>query len=120
MLVVDDNEIAAKMLGMLLTALGNEVRSCYDGQTAIDVASEFHPDIILLDLGMPKLNGYETAIRIREQPWGKHVVLAALSGWGQDEDKQRTRQAGFDHHFVKPIEPDALRRLLAESEPSVW
>jgi PAS domain S-box-containing protein len=120
MLVVDDNEIAAKMLGMLLTALGNEVRSCYDGLTAIDVASEFHPDIILLDLGMPKLNGYETAIRIREQPWGKHVVLAALSGWGQDEDKRQTRQAGFDHHFVKPLEPDALRRLLAESEPSVW
>jgi PAS domain S-box-containing protein len=117
-LVVDDNENGANVLGMLLTALGNEVRSCYDGLTAIDIASEFHPDIILLDLGMPKFNGFDTAIRIRQEPWGKDIVLAALSGWGQDEDKRRTRQAGFDYHFVKPIEPAALRRLLAECEPS--
>jgi PAS domain S-box-containing protein len=117
-LVVDDNENAAIVMGMLLKALGNEVRTCYDGLTAIDVASEFRPDIILLDLGMPKLNGYDTEIRIREQPWGKRVVLAALSGWGQDEDKRQTRQAGFDHHFTKPIEPDVLKRLLAEIEPS--
>ena len=119
-LVVDDNENGAKVLGMLLTALGNEVRSCYDGLTAIEVASEFHPDVILLDLGMPKLNGFDTAIRIRQEPWGKDIVLAALSGWGQDDDKRRTRQAGFDYHFVKPIEPAALQRLLAECEPSSY
>ena len=117
-LVVDDNENGANVLGMLLTALGNEVRSCYDGLTAIEIASEFHPNVILLDLGMPTLNGFDTAIRIRQEPWGKDIVLAALSGWGQDDDKRRTRQAGFDYHFVKPIEPAALQRLLAECEPS--
>jgi PAS domain S-box-containing protein len=116
-LVVDDNENGANVLAMLLTALGNEVRACYDGVRAIEIASEFLPDIILLDLGMPNLNGFETARRIRQQSWGKDIVLAALSGWGQDEDKRRTRQAGFDYHFVKPIEPAALQRLLAECEP---
>jgi PAS domain S-box-containing protein len=117
-LVVDDNENAAKVLGMLLTALGNEVRTAFDGISGIELAESFLPEIILLDIGMPKLNGYETARRIREQPWGKNMVLAALTGWGQEEDKRRTREAGFDHHFVKPVEPAVLQKLLAEYEPA--
>jgi CheY-like chemotaxis protein len=116
-LVIDDNETAAHVLAMLLKALGNEVRTAFDGLTGIEMAREFRPDIILLDIGMPKLNGYETARRIREQIWGKSMVLAALTGWGQEEDKRRTREAGFDHHFVKPIEPEVLHKLLAEYEP---
>jgi PAS domain S-box-containing protein len=119
-LVVDDNENAAKVLGMLLTALGNDVRTAFDGFTAIELAESFLPEIILLDIGMPKLNGYETARRIREQPWGKSIVLAALTGWGQDEDKRRTREAGLDHHFVKPVEPAVLQKLLAEYEPASY
>jgi CheY-like chemotaxis protein len=117
-LVVDDNENAAKVLGMLLKALGNDVRTAYDGLAAIELAEEFLPDIVLLDIGMPKLNGYDTAQRIRQQPWGKKMVLAALTGWGQEDDKRRTRDAGFDHHFVKPVEPAMLQRLLAEYEPA--
>jgi CheY-like chemotaxis protein/anti-sigma regulatory factor (Ser/Thr protein kinase) len=119
-LVVDDNENAAKVLGMLLTALGNDVRTAFDGFTAIELAESFLPEIILLDIGMPKLNGYETARRIREQPWGKSIVLAALTGWGQEEDKRRTRESGFDHHFVKPVEPAILQKLLAEYEPAAY
>ena len=115
-LVVDDNESAAKVLGMLLTALGNEVQTAHDGMTAIDMAEQFQPDIVLLDIGMPKMNGYETAQRIREQPWGRDMVLAALTGWGQEDDKRRTREAGFDHHFVKPLDPAVLQRFLAECE----
>jgi CheY-like chemotaxis protein len=117
-LVVDDNENAAHILGLLLKALGNDVRTAFDGLSAIEVAEQFRPDIVLLDLGMPKLNGYETARRIRDQPWGKNMVLAALTGWGQEDDKRRTRDAGFDHHFVKPIEPAVLQKLLTEFESS--
>jgi PAS domain S-box-containing protein len=115
-LVVDDNENGAQMLGMLLKALGNEVRTVYDGMAALAMAEQFRPDVVLLDIGMPKLDGYETARRIRGQAWGKEVILAALTGWGQEEDKRRTREAGFNHHFVKPIEPDILQKFLAECE----
>jgi CheY-like chemotaxis protein len=72
---------------------------------------------MLLDIGMPKMNGYETARRLREQPWGADILLAALTGWGQEDDKRRTREAGFDHHFVKPLDPAVLQRFLAECEP---
>lgn len=116
-LVVDDNEQGARVLAMLLTALGNDVRIAHDGLAAVDVAAEFQPDLVLLDIGMPKLNGYEAARRIRELPWAKDALLVALTGWGQDEDKQRSRAAGFDHHFVKPVEPAVLKRLLAECQP---
>lgn len=118
-MVVDDNENAANMLCMLLKALGNDVQTAFDGLAAIGLAAEFRPDVVLLDIGMPKLDGYETARRIREQPWGRQMVLAALTGWGQEEDKRRTRAAGFDHHFVKPVEPSILQKFLAECEPSI-
>jgi PAS domain S-box-containing protein len=116
-LVVDDNESAAGVLSLLLKSLGNDVRTASDGWQALELAASFRPDIVLLDLGMPGLNGYETASRIRAEPWGKGMTRVALTGWGQEEDKRRTRAAGFDHHFVKPIEPEALQNLLAERRP---
>lgn len=118
-MVVDDNEQAAKVLGMLLKVLGNDVRTAFDGASALEIAAEFHPDIMFLDIGMPRLNGYDTARRIREQPWGKDILLAALTGWGQEEDKRRTREAGFHHHFVKPVEPATIQKLLTDHESSV-
>jgi PAS domain S-box-containing protein len=117
-LVVDDNRDSAEMLSMVLKTLGNEVCTAHDGLEAIDIAAEYQPHIVLMDIGMPKLNGYEAARRIREQPWGKHMVLIALTGWGQKEDKQRTKEAGFDYHLVKPVEPATLRKLLADHQPN--
>ena len=113
-LVVDDNEGAARVLSLLLKAFGNDVRTAHDGLAAIEIAAEFLPDVIFMDLGMPRLNGYDAARRIREQPWGKHILLAALTGWGQEDDKVRTREAGFDHHFVKPISAESLQELLSK------
>jgi CheY-like chemotaxis protein len=93
--------------------MGNEARTAHDGLEALDVAAAYKPDLILLDIGMPRLNGYETAKRIREQPWGLGVVLVALTGWGQEEDRRKSEEAGFDSHIVKPIDPAALEKLLA-------
>ena len=112
-LVVDDNRDAADSLGMMLRIMGNEPRMVYDGLEAVTAAGEFQPNVVLLDIGLPKLNGYEAAQRIREQPLGKRMVLIALTGWGQDEDKRRSSEAGFDHHMVKPVEPDALMNMLS-------
>ncbi len=112
-LVADDNEDAAYGLSSLLEILGHEVRTAADGLEAIDVASAFRPDVLLLDIGMPRLNGYDTCRRIREQPWGRSVVIVALTGWGQAEDKRRSHEAGFDHHLVKPIDFAMLQKLLA-------
>ncbi|MCB0322596.1 MAG: PAS domain-containing protein [Bdellovibrionales bacterium] len=117
LLVVDDNRDAALSLSMLLEMLGNDVRTAYDGVEALDVAREFQPEFVLLDLGMPKLNGYETAKRLRNTPWGQRMVLIALTGWGQEDDRRRTRDAGFDHHLVKPAHPDVLQRIIVESLP---
>ena len=111
-LVADDNLDAASSLAMLLGFLGNEVRTVNDGLEAVEAAAEFRPDVALLDIGMPKLNGYDTCRRIREQPWGQNMVLIALTGWGQEEDKRQSQQAGFDHHIVKPVDPAALEKLL--------
>jgi CheY-like chemotaxis protein len=107
-LIVDDNRDAADSLSMLLRLRGDEVRTAYDGQQAIDVANEFQPDAIVLDIGLPKLDGYEAARRIRQQPWASDAVLIALTGWGQDKDRRLAVEAGFDHHMVKPVDPSAL------------
>jgi CheY-like chemotaxis protein len=96
--------------------LGNDVRVAYDGEQAIEVADRFQPDIVLMDLGMPKLDGYGAARHIRGQPWGQQMILIALSGWGQDGHKQRAKEAGFDHHLVKPADPAQLQRLLASAK----
>lgn len=113
-LVVDDNVDAAMSLAMMLKLMGNETRTAHDGLEALDVAGAFRPDLILLDIGMPRLNGHETAKRIREQPWGQGVLLVALTGWGQEEDRRKSDEAGFDAHMVKPVEPAALEKLLAD------
>jgi signal transduction histidine kinase/ActR/RegA family two-component response regulator len=116
-LVVDDNLDSADSLGLLLKLMGNDVRVVHDGQTAVEAASEFQPHVVLLDIGLPVLNGYDAARKIREQPWGQKVVLIAVTGWGQDIDRQHSKQAGFDHHLVKPVDPDTLTRLLASVHP---
>lgn len=111
-LVVDDNQDSANSLAILLKFAGNEVETANDGVEAITEAERFRPDMILLDIGMPRLNGYDAARRIREQPWGKDVTLVALTGWGQEEDRRKSREAGFDEHLVKPVDHDVLMKLL--------
>jgi PAS domain S-box-containing protein len=111
-LVVDDNTDALESLSRFVTLMGNEVQRARDGLEALEVARSFNPDIVLMDLGMPNLNGYEAARRIRQEPWGREMALVATSGWGQDEDRRRTAEAGFDRHLVKPIALDALREAL--------
>lgn len=113
-LVADDNRDAADTLAMLLTILGHQVRTANDGLRAIDEAAAFQPDVILMDIGMPRLNGYEACRRIREQAGGEKVFLVALTGWGQDDDKRRSMEAGFDCHMLKPITIATLEKLLAE------
>jgi len=112
-LVADDNADAAESLATLLALYGNEVRTAQDGLEAVAAAAELRPDVILLDIGMPRLNGYDACRRIREQPWGRDAVIIALTGWGQENDKRRSLEAGFDHHLVKPVEPAALVSLLS-------
>lgn len=112
-LVVDDNQDSADSLGMLMKLLGNDVRIVNDGLAAVAVANEFEPQVVLLDIGLPTLNGYEAARKIRKQPWGSQAVLVAVTGWGETVDRQRSKKAGFDHHLVKPVEPDVLTTLLA-------
>jgi len=112
-LVVDDNQDAAVSLAMLLELTGHEVRTAFDGLKAVEVAGEFLPDVVLMDLGMPKLNGYEAATRIREQMWGERMVLVAVTGWGQEDDRRRTAEAGFDGHLVKPVDHRAFVDLLS-------
>ncbi|SFJ42756.1 response regulator [Planctomicrobium piriforme] len=112
-LVADDNLDSAASLGKLLELLGNYVQTANDGLQAVDLAESFRPDVILLDIGMPKLNGYEAARRIRAQAWGQATMLVALTGWGQEEDRKKSADAGFDHHLVKPVELAALEKILA-------
>ena len=114
-LVVDDNEDSATSLAMLLSELGHEVEVAYDGKSAIAAAAAFSPDAVLLDIGMPVMNGLEACRAIRAQAGGERMLIAALTGWGQDEDQQLTREAGFDAHLVKPVEGEALAALLASN-----
>ncbi len=111
-LIADDLRDGADTLGLLLESMGHLVHVAYDGEEAVRLAERFQPDLALLDLGMPMLNGYDACRRIREHPWGRRMLLAAQTGWGQDEDRRRTRAAGFDVHIVKPIDSGALDDLL--------
>jgi len=112
-LVVDDNADSAESLTMLLQVSGHETHTAHDGLEAVAAAERFRPEVALLDIGLPRLNGYDAARRIREQPWGKDMVLVALTGWGQDEDRRKSKEAGFDLHMVKPVDLEILMQRLA-------
>ena len=113
-LVVDDNQDSAETLALLLTFSGHDVRVAHEGDTALETASAFLPHAIILDIGLPKMDGYEVARRLRIQPQMKNCFLVALTGYGQDEDRQRSKEAGFDHHLVKPVDPVELQSLIQD------
>ena len=111
-LVVDDNVGAAKMLSLLLSRLGpHEVRTAHDGQSTFAIAEDFRPDIIFLDIGLPAMDGFEVARRIRANSKLNNTLLVAVTGYGQDKDRRKSRQAGFDEHLVKPVDVASLRRM---------
>ena len=111
-LVVDDNEDAADSLATLLGVMGYDVRIAYDGPEAIEAADEFEPAVALLDIGLPRLSGYDIARHVREKRGGD-VLLVAITGWGQEDDRRRAREAGFDHHFTKPADFEKLLDLIS-------
>jgi CheY-like chemotaxis protein/two-component sensor histidine kinase len=120
-LVVDDNSDGAESLALLLKLNGHEVHIAHDGPEALTSVQRLQPDVVLLDIGLPGLNGYEVCRRIRAERWGRDITLIAVTGWGQDEDRRRSREAGFDTHLVKPVEHRRLLQLLASlpaREPS--
>ena len=111
-LIVDDSRDGGESLAMLLRVLGAEIALAHSGRQALECVDSFKPDVVLLDIGMPGMDGYEVARRIRSNPNNRHISLIALTGWGQDEDRRRSVAAGFDHHLVKPADIDQLRQLL--------
>ena len=111
--MVDDNADAAESLALLLSLSGHDTRTAHDGEAAIQVAAGFRPDIVFLDIGMPTIDGHETARRMRAEPWGQSLVIVALTGWGQTEDRRRSKDAGFNHHLVKPADPAMVSKLIA-------
>jgi CheY-like chemotaxis protein len=112
-LVVDDDHDVADSLAMLLESLGATVSVAYGGEMALSAIDEFKPTVVFLDLGMSGMDGLETARRMRERPGGRNLTLIALTGWGQEADHRHTREAGFDHHLLKPLNLEALRKILA-------
>jgi len=112
-LVVDDNRDSALTLAMMLKLMGHDTQTSRDGLEAVAVSEAFKPDVILMDIGMPKLNGYDACRRIRKQPWGNSIVIVALTGWGQEQDRQKSRDAGFNGHLVKPVDHTELMKILA-------
>jgi PAS domain S-box-containing protein len=113
-LVVDDNVDAAESIALLVRLWGHEVHISHTGPEALRAAEEYQPDIVMLDIGLPGMNGYEVARRLRQQPHFQHTILAAITGYGQEDDRRRSAEAGFDHHLTKPVEPEALEKLLEE------
>ena len=116
-LVVDDNRDSAEMLRALLEACGNTVYTSYDGADALAAAEAERPDAILLDIGLPLVNGYDVCHTLRLKPWCRDTLIVAQTGWGQDQDLRRSSEAGFDAHFTKPVDDEALLKLLAEWRP---
>lgn len=114
-LVADDNRDGADGFGMLMELSGHEVRIAYSGKQALALAEEFRPQLVMMDIGMPEMDGYEVARSIRAQAWGRDMVLVAITGWGQDEDRREAEAAGFDHHRAKPVELDSLDPLFAQA-----
>ena len=111
-LVVDDNVDGADVTALLLGELGHETQVAYDGATALAAADEYLPNVVLLDIGLPEMDGYEVARRLRQHPLLRNVWLVAITGYGQESDRQRSKEAGFDHHLVKPVGPEKLEVLL--------
>jgi CheY-like chemotaxis protein len=111
--VADDNRDAADSLKMLLEFAGHDVFVAYNGQQALDLGAREHPQVFVLDVGMPDITGYEVARRIRQQAWGRGVLLLAVTGWGQDDDKEKAKAAGFDFHFTKPVNPEQVEERVA-------
>ena len=116
-LVVDDNRDAAESLSMLLEVLGAEAKVACDGFEALELMKSYDPAVVLLDIGMPEMDGYEVARRIRADLPDRRVVLVALTGWGQEDDRRRAKEAGFDHHLIKPANIDTLQKLLTSLAP---
>ena len=112
-LVVDDNEPSAMTLTWMMELQGYEVRTCFDGRSAVNVADDFHPEIVLLDLGMPMMDGYEVCRKLRSNPALCGTQVVAQTGWGDPETRRRTREAGFDHHLTKPVDLNALLDFIA-------
>jgi PAS domain S-box-containing protein len=113
-IVADDNKDAADALAMLLELSGHEVRVAHGGRAALSLAQTFRPDVVILDIGMPDLSGYEVAEQLRREPWGESIMLIALTGWGRDDDRQRATAAGFDQHMTKPVDPEKLEALISK------
>jgi CheY-like chemotaxis protein len=114
-LVVDDNTDSVESMALLLSELGHDVRTARDGHSALEQASAFDPEVVLLDIGMPGMDGYSAARRMRALPGGASLRIVALTGWGQEEDRRRTRAAGFDAHLTKPVDPQTLRQVIDPS-----
>jgi CheY-like chemotaxis protein len=112
-LVVDDNADMAVSLAILLRGSGHDVRTAHDGPTALQAALDYRPNVVLLDIGLPGIDGYEVAKRLRQQPIFSTVVLVAMTGFGQQSDRQRSQDAGFNHHLVKPADFEQVRQILA-------
>jgi two-component system CheB/CheR fusion protein len=115
-LIADDNRDSAESLGMLLEMSGHEVQLAHDGIQALAMAAEKRPDVALLDIGMPGMDGYEVAMNIRKAAWGPNVTLIAITGWGQEDNKRLARNAGFDHHLTKPMDSSVLEAILSTIE----
>jgi len=115
-LVVDDNVDSVESLAMLLAMMGHEVQTANDAEGAVAVAETFRPDVAILDIGLPRVNGYELAKQIRERPWAKDLVLVALTGWGQETHRRRSAESGFNHHLTKPVEFDVLQQILSAAD----
>jgi CheY-like chemotaxis protein len=113
-LVVDDDPMIAQSFDKLLQVLGYRARTAHDGDEALRVAAAFGPDAAVIDISLPGMSGHEIARSMRKEPWGKNILLIAASGWDQEEDRERSREAGFDHHLAKPVDIKTLRRLLEE------
>ena len=111
-LIVDDNKDSADSLAMLLEITGNQTYMAHDGEAAVEAVEKYRPEVVLLDIGLPKLDGHEVCRRVREQPWGKDIIVIALTGWGQEDDRRRSEEAGFNGHLVKPVDYDKLLALL--------
>jgi CheY-like chemotaxis protein len=111
-LVADDNRDAADTMGLLLELAGHKVIVAHSGKQALEMGELHRPDIVLLDIGMPDMNGYDVARAIRNQPWGQGILLLAITGWGQPDDKESARAAGFDRHLTKPVNPDSVEDII--------